>query len=286
MADWPIGLSTGCFFNRSIFDVLDPIRNSGISVLEVCSSRQHLDYHDFDLAKHAGEEIAKRGLEVFSFHAPFGKDIDISAVDDGRRGGSISDVLSAVDAAEAVGARYFVLHPGPEQSERPPAEEYLHRLSNTSDSLGRIADRCNSKGMMLALENMLPHLLFGRMPDLFWILGSVAARNVGICLDTGHAFLAGALYSVIGKFAGHLIMMHAADNHGERDDHLPPGKGDITWERVVAELSTTGFTGPIILELAGHDDNDTENRLQDAVRARQFLRGICRKHARDAMHRD
>lgn len=277
MADWPIGLSTGCFYRTSIFEVLDRVRESGISVLEVCSSRDHLDYHDLDTVMRAAAEIGKRGIETFSFHAPFGNDIDISAVDDARRQKSLEEVLSAVNAAGALHARYFVLHPGPEESARPPAEEYLHRLSNASECLGRVAEQCGKRGMALALENMLPHLLFGRMPDLFWLLGSLKNRNVGACLDTGHAFLARSLYPEIENLASHLLMMHAADNHGEGDDHLPPGKGDIDWARIVEALSRIGFMGPIILELSGREGDDPQARLHEAVEARHYIRELCRK---------
>jgi sugar phosphate isomerase/epimerase len=278
MADWPIGLSTGCFYKSSLFDVLDLIRDHAVSVLEICSSRHHLDYHDFETVRRAAREISKRGLEAFSFHAPFGGQIDISAISDEHRQGSLQDVLVAVQAAAEIGARYFVLHPGPEESRRPPAEEYLQRLSRASDSLERVADQCREKGMLLALENMLPHLLFGPMPDLFWMLGAVKAPNVGICLDTGHAFLAQALYSEIEQFSAHLRMVHAADNHGHYDDHLPPGKDDIDWARVIAALAGINFTGPIILELSGESGDNPGARLREAVAARQYLRELCRQH--------
>lgn len=274
MADWPIGLSTGCFYRTSIFDVLDPVRESGISILEICSSRDHLDYHNRGDVERAASAVRERGLEPFSFHAPFGSDIDISAMDDAHRQRSLDDVLTAVRAAGALDARYFVLHPGPEQSHRPPAEEYLNRLSNTSNALERIAEECKRFNMKLALENMLPHLLFGRMPDIFWLLGSVKARNIDVCLDTGHAFLGDALYDEIEKFSSHLLMIHAADNRGKYDDHLPPGKGHIDWARVMSALSAVRFTGPIILELSSRDEDRVQARLDEAVEARKYLRSF------------
>jgi sugar phosphate isomerase/epimerase len=277
MTDWTIGLSTGCFYRTSIFDVLGLIRESGISSLEICSSRDHLDYHDINTVKRAAGEIAKHGLEVFSFHAPFDKEIDISGINDNQRARSLADVLTAVEAAGALGARYFVLHPGPEEARRPPAEKYLDRLLNASGSLEKIAGQCSRHGMMLALENMLPHLLFGRLPDLFWVLGSLKARDVGLCLDTGHAFLEKVLYTEIERFSSHLLMIHAADNHGEQDDHLPPGKGNIDWLHVVKALAGSGFTGPIILELSGQERDNPEARLREAVEARRFLRELCRR---------
>lgn len=277
MTDWPIGLSTGCFYHTSFFDVAERIRGSGISVLEICSSRKHLDYHNPDTMKKAADVIDRHGLEVFSFHAPFGEHIDISAMDETQRRDSLEDVLTAVRAAGMIEARYFVMHPGPEQSVRPPAEEYLHRLSHAAESLHRIAEECARQKMMLALENMLPHLLFGRMPDLFWLLAAIEHHHVGICLDTGHAFLGKALYPVIPKFASHLRMLHIADNHGTGDDHLPPGKGAIDWGRVVHALYGIHFTGSLIMEISGHEGEIPEARLREAVAGRTFLRNLCQR---------
>lgn len=38
MSDWAVGLSTGCFYQKSIFEVLETIRNGGFSLIEICSS--------------------------------------------------------------------------------------------------------------------------------------------------------------------------------------------------------------------------------------------------------
>ncbi len=62
----------------------------------------------------------------------------------------------------------------------------------------------------------------------------------------------------------------------QRDDHLPPGKGDIDWARVVGSLSDIGFRGPIILELSGQEGDNPRARLEEAVEARQFIRSLCR----------
>lgn len=47
MSDWPVDLSTGCFYQKSIFDRLEPILTGSFSVIEVCSSPGHLDNHAF-----------------------------------------------------------------------------------------------------------------------------------------------------------------------------------------------------------------------------------------------
>jgi sugar phosphate isomerase/epimerase len=141
------------------------------------------------------------------------------------------------------------------------------------DALDRIAWRAGELGVGLVLENMLPHLFAGHVRDLLWLLGALASTNVGICLDTGHAFLSGDLRHVAHKLAGHLWMVHASDNHGERDDHLPPGEGGIPWADLLDQLAAAHFSGVFILELQA--ENDRVDLLRRARRAAGFLQRLA-----------
>jgi len=277
MTDWPVGLSTGCFFQMSIFDVLEDIRNGGFSLIEICSFPKHLDYHDTNKVKAAAQKIRELGMQPFSFHAPFADDIDITSLDDRQRDYSVNEILKAAEAAVNIGAMHFVIHPGPEKEEKPPTEEHFQRMKYAAHALNRVVEYCKQHKTMIILENMLPHLLFGSTSDLLWIMGALKeVTNVGICLDTGHANLSGDLYNVMYKMMGHLQMLHAADNRGTHDDHFPPGKGHIDWKKLLWQLNETGFRGGIIMELAGENVTATEGILHDARQARTFLQDITR----------
>lgn len=113
MSDWPVGLSTGCFYKTSIFDCLEKIRASGFSLIEVCSFPAHLDYHDLDAVQRTAELIDRLELEPYSFHAPFADHIDITSLDAQIRDASIREIMQAAEAASKIGVRYFVIHPGP-----------------------------------------------------------------------------------------------------------------------------------------------------------------------------
>ena len=171
----------------------------------------------------------------------------------------------------------FVIHPGPEKEERPPLEEHLKRLNNAVEILNRVSEFCEMNNLNLILENMLPHLLFGRTSDLLWIMGAFGQPNLGICLDTGHANLSGDLDTVVRKLSGHLKMLHVADNKGQSDDHLPPGKGNINWNGLVEQLMQTSFQGTLIMELSGDQGITGDALLREAVQARRYIRDIIRK---------
>ncbi len=273
MSDWPIGLSTGCFYRQSIFDCLEPLRNGGFNLVEICSFPRHLDYHDAEKVEAAARRLDKLGMEAYSFHAPFADHIDISSLDENQRERALGEILCAAEAAARLRVRHFVIHPGPEHAHHPPAEELLHRLRNVVNVLNRVADRCSELGITLVLENKLPHLLFGNAGEMLWILGEISSHKVGACLDTGHAFLSDDLHHLLYKLSGHLKMIHAHDNRGHGDDHLAPGQGNIDWAAFFTRLRETRFQGAIILELAG--GRAAPEILEDARQAMLYLRRLA-----------
>lgn len=270
MTDWPIGLSTGCFYQTSIFDCLELVRHAGFGVIEVCSCPKHLDYHDAVAVDRAAKLIRKLGLTPFSFHAPFAPHIDITSLDEEIREQSLQEMEQAATSAANLGVQYFVVHPGPEQGGLPESERF-ERMENAVAVLERLNCRCQTLGVGLVLENMLAHLFSGHVRDLMWTLGALHCTDVGICLDTGHAFLAKDLNTIAHKLSGHLWMVHASDNKGTYDDHLPPGDGKIAWTTLLEQFASIGFHSTIILELSG-DLGTPEEILNAALRGRTLLR--------------
>lgn len=281
MTSWPIGLSTGCFYQTPILDCLKIIRENGFSMIEVVFSPAHLDYKNLVAVREAALRIQDLGMEAYSFHAPFANDIDISSPDLVTREHALDEILRAVESASILGVHYFVIHPGPENADIPSREERMVRIENVVSVLNRVAVRCSEMGIKCVLENKLPHLLFGSSSDIVWILGTLETNEVGACLDTGHAFLAGDLYSLVYKLGSHLRMLHVHDNKGHGDEHLPPGEGRIEWGSFVRELVQVGFRGAMILEISG--SGGVEEIMARARRGRSCLRSHARRVALESL---
>jgi sugar phosphate isomerase/epimerase len=67
-------------------------------------------------------------------------------------------------------------------------------------------------------------------------------------------------------------MMHASDNHGQYDDHLPPGDGKIGWANLLAHLNRLHFTGTIMLEIKNM--GSPQATMEGACRGRKHLRDL------------
>jgi Sugar phosphate isomerases/epimerases len=284
MSDWAVGLSTGCFYRTNILECLQPIRESGFSMIEVCSSPSHLDYHDLAAVHRAAGRISELGMTAHSFHAPFADHIDISALEKQRREESLREIFQAVEAAAVLRVSYFVIHPGPEHATPPLPHERQQRMENVVESLNRVAHRCRSLGLACVLENKLPHLLFGNTGDILQILEALDAVEAGVCLDTGHAHLSGDISHLLRKLSGHVRILHVHDNRRNYDDHLPPGDGMIDWKSLLHQLTREGFHGALILEIAA--TSETAHTLENARRGRAHLREVSRQILREKLARD
>ncbi|MDF1859119.1 MAG: sugar phosphate isomerase/epimerase [Verrucomicrobiales bacterium] len=273
MTPLQFSISTGCFYQIPIHEVLHWFAKYEFTDLEICSFPAHLDFHHHEQVLDAGRRIRESGLNALSFHAPFDESIDIASWDEPVRTRSIDELRLACDAAKNLGSQFIVLHPGPEKERNLSPHEWYPKMQLAAESLNAVANHCTDLKLTLLLENMLPHLMFGHIADMMYLLGAVASKNVGTCLDTGHAYLSGDLPRVANKLSGHLRMIHANDNCGKWDDHLPPGDGDIEWRPLLSQLIRQKFDGSFVLELNGNGEPD--EILSGAVRAKSFLTNLA-----------
>ncbi|GAK60889.1 hypothetical protein U27_00787 [Candidatus Vecturithrix granuli] len=131
-----------------------------------------------------------------------------------------------------------------------------------------IVEYAAEKGVCLALENG-PFMVLKRMRDRIRAEG--LERNLGICLDTGHANVHRAqapslLKQFFAEFRADLLHLHISDNHGAVDEHILPGAGNIDWSVVIPQLVNLTLKGQILFEL-----NTAEDPIVTGKIARDFL---------------
>ncbi|MBI2853505.1 MAG: sugar phosphate isomerase/epimerase, partial [Chloroflexi bacterium] len=190
------------------------------------------------------------------------------------RQAAVANIKAAADSLRALGGRTLVIHAGSEDD--AAHSEAAERLSKGLRSVLELFQYCRTLGLTLAVEDMLPHLVGGRTADMQWLLSRIP-DNIRVCLDTGHSFLSRDLIGRVNTFGPRLSTIHAHDNKGIYDDHLPPGEGDIPWPLLFDALVRAHFSGEIVLEVI--DRPGEPDLLQRAWRSVPFLQSLYQPHA-------
>lgn len=265
---WTFGIATGACPRRSVMDVWDAVEQSGVAGVELGTPPQHFDpWKDDEVAALAARQRPD-GPRIISIHAPFGGLLDLADPNPYHRYAAIGAIMASGRALKRLGGSIVVVHP----SDRVRQHEDVHqRLENCRDSLRALGAACRHESLQLAVESPLPHLIGGHVDEFRWLLASLDP-SVGVCLDTGHIALGRAWPAFVAASQSRLRHIHASDNHGQYDDHLPPGDGNIDWPAIRDSLRAVDFRGWVMLELHCPPGNLAEH-FGRAVRQATALAG-------------
>ena len=194
---------------------------------EIFSEADHSVYRD---PQGIAKALESKGLG-FQVHAPI-CDWNPAAMSDRLREASVKETPAPVAAASEMGARMV---PGLEERAVARAKESL-----------RVMDRVvREYDLIVAIENMPAFPFFlGRTAEQ--LADIVDGTDLGICFDIGHANTMGQIDAMIDTFGDRIVNIHIHDNHGETDEHLTIGDGDIDFAHVIRRMS--GYRGNWIIE--------------------------------------
>jgi sugar phosphate isomerase/epimerase len=247
---WQLGIASGACTDRPIADVLADIQASGAQGIEIGTPPRHFDPALPASVVGLAARVRALGLQPVSIHAPFSRATDLASAERRDRETALSAIVIAAEALVQIGGRIVVVHPSDLERKDQDVEA---RLADCVRGLAVLGDYCRDLGLVMAVESPLPHLIGGHPDEFRWLIGQLD-RSVRVCLDTGHITLAHHWRQFLNIVDGRLAHVHASDNNGHRDDHLPPGDGRIDWADIRHTLADVGFQGWIMLELSCADD--------------------------------
>ena len=250
-----LGASTIPFKNEPLTsDVLRTFSDAGIESLELC------DYHpNFEYDDDAFRAFLQRALRDMAFHLNSihihlkhrDQTCDLASLDAAHRNKALADHKQAVNLAAELGGCILVTHdiaiPEPDQPQG------LERRATFVDSVAQVAEYAAPKGVRLALEN-IPGGYTNEPERLVTLMEDLDAPNVGVVIDTGHRNMGGDPPTTLRAIGKHLITLHLHDNHGEKDEHLLPGRGNINWQQVSAALGDINYNGAFMYEINRPED--------------------------------
>lgn len=172
---------------------------------------------------------------------------------------------NAAEVCAALGCQVMVCH----LPNLRPYDDFERDL----EVVGKVADLTHSCGIKLAVENT-SYVTDGNPfnTDMDLVLQVVEALNrsdVGVNLDTGHAFLGQTqldpeileeiisgkreqrIADMVRRLGKRLFTTHLQDNFGLHDDHQAPGLGYIDWKPVISAIQDIGYQGVLMMELTG-----------------------------------
>ena len=250
---------------KSPAEIIDICRKSGFYGIEGASEVGIFNGSIKELTK-IGESFKAAGLSIGTFHLPYDKPVldDIAALYECDRTRVVERMKYWIERAVACGATIGILHPTSRRKcngiscydvEKEGLDRICGQASKTIQSMLKFGEQF---GFKIALENMTPYTggrLGCRNEHMIKLYRDNAHPNLGFCMDTGHALMAYGkdVMSVYYALEEHLIAFHLADNGGDRDSHLQPGKGNFPWGDFFKALNKRGFTGNVCVETPPFD---------------------------------
>lgn len=195
----------------------------------------------------------------YSIHAPI-SDINIASLNERIREDSILEILTTAETAASLGIELITIHPGLTSMSVPYMEEKaMEKAKRSLSSIDRISSQY---GVTIAVENMpsFPFMLGHTAEEMNELIGPT---NLSFCLDIGHGNTTGQIDELIKTFRDRLANVHIHDNHGEMDEHLTLGEGDIDFKKVISSLN--GYTGNYVIE---------SKSFPSAVESQDYLRPL------------
>jgi sugar phosphate isomerase/epimerase len=166
---------------------------------------------------------------------------------------SLQENFDALEAGAELGIEKMVLHPGVITG---LGKLILDRAKGYGmEAIEAILKKATTLNITLCIENMFPQAHFLCQPSEFQSVFD-AFPELRLTLDIGHANLGGGKNrssEFIQRYGYRIGHVHANDNFGKEDNHLPIGAGIIDFEKILGELKEAQYDETVTLEVFSRD---------------------------------
>lgn len=189
-------------------------------------------------------DLRLAGMCVNSVHAPFGRGIDISSLDDKVQEQGVASIIKVIEFTQAVDAALMVVHAG----EGKVTADRSKRSDRAAGVIRELAVLAEEAEVVLAVENQPPGYTCGEAEETLKIVEAARSASVGVCFDTGHANLTGRFEEEARRLLPRTVTVHIHDNDGSEDQHLFPGRGTIDWALLADMFREHCLDAPLMAE--------------------------------------
>lgn len=202
------------------------------------------------------------GIRLRSVHAPFGNEHNLSSPNSAIRASAVDEHARLLRQCAAAEIYCVVFHAGTDETKDRPRDAAAWAI----ESLSALVAVAKETGARIALENLLPGYPGCAADELLDIVAAVDSTLLGVCFDSGHAHVAGAMAATLERVKDRVITFHLHDNDGKGDLHYQPPFGTIDWESFVKVFRTMGFGDAVTVEAAPWAKGGWSRLLDDVTR--------------------
>ncbi len=274
-------LSTYLFVSRKLTpELLGQIAAAGFQGVEIFCTRSHFEYAMKPEIHAMASALESHQLKLASLHAPTSRDISamresgtplsICEVERVRRVEAMDEFKRVIDVADDLPYARLILHMGGSRETADP-----RKRDAAFSSLEHLILHARHSGVTICVENTLSEM--GDPAYLRAFAEETRLNGLRFNFDIGHANLAELpeeerLEKSFSPLRELVSSVHLHDNHGEKDEHLPPYHGTIDWAAAIKQLKSAPQTSlPLVLELKEKTGPDSPGAGEQLAAARASL---------------
>jgi len=225
---------------------LKEVKQVGFDTIDfdVCGFRKLGDHED-DLIASALEllpTVKEVGLALNAIHIPFGRQWDISTLDEMVRLEAIRKIAAIFAKADASMPVCYVIHGSYEPI---PIENRTDRLLQLKKSL---LELCSLTQTPLAIEILPRTCLLNTAKEAVEMIDSLP-EQVKVCVDVNH-FLQETAEDGVKALGKRIITTHISDHDYLDEKHWMPMQGKIDWKLLLKAFEEIGYHGVFNYEVS------------------------------------
>ena len=231
-------LSTYLFVSKKLTrELLTLVRGAGFDAVEIFGTRSHFDYATKEEVRAIRQALADNQLQLNSLHAPTSRDLSVNRegglplsvteIERVRRIEAMDELKRVIDVAEELPFARLILHMGGSRETADP-----RKRDAAFSTLEHLTLHAHHAGVTICIENTTSEM--GEPAYLRSFVDETRLTGLRVNFDIGHAHLANGpvpdrISTSLAPVRELIASAHVHDNHGEKDEHLPPFDGTIDW---------------------------------------------------------
>lgn len=274
-------LSTYLFVSRKLTpELLGQISEAKFQGVEIFCSRSHFEYAAKTEVRAIAGALEAHRLQVVSLHGPTSRDmsatresgtpLSICEVERVRRIEAMDELKRVIDVADDLPYARLILHMGGSRETADP-----RKRDAAFSTLEHLVLHAHHAGVTICVENTTSEM--GDPNYLRAFVDETRLNGLRFNFDIGHAHLAELpederIEKSFAPLRDLVASVHLHDNHGDKDEHLPPFDGSIDWPAAIKLLKTAPDSNlPLVLELKEKTGPEAPTAAEQLAAARKSM---------------